>query len=66
MLFRSAGAIVDLEGDATSFSIEASRRLGDHYTLALEMRSFVGLSEDDLLYAFRKDNYLQLELSRYW
>lgn len=61
------GMIYDLDGNATSLSLEASRRLGNNWKLALEYRGNSGVKpEEPLLYPIRKDDYLQLELFRYF
>ncbi len=54
------GVIVDADGDARSYSLEASRRIGDRLKFSLEGRVFSGISENDALYGFRQDDYLQL------
>ena len=61
-----AGVVFDRDTGASFLNVEASRRLGDRYTLSVEIRSFVGASEGDLLFGLRKDHYFQLELSRYF
>ena len=61
-----AGVIVDRETQATFGSIEANRRLGDAWKLSLTSR-FVGHVDGiDPLYGFRNDDYVQLELARYF
>ena len=61
-----AGVVFDRDTGASFLNVEASRRLGDRYTLSAEIRSFIGASEGDLLFGLRKDHYFQLELSRYF
>ncbi len=61
-----AGVIVDRENGSTFLNIEASRRFGESYKLALEIRSFLNTAPTDFLYGFRKDNYMRLEISRYF
>ncbi len=58
-------AIFDRETRASSFSLEASRRLGSRWKLAMEARGFAHTS-NDLLSHFRNDDYLQAELSFYY
>lgn len=60
------GVIHDLDGTANSVNIEASRRLGQNWKVALEYRGNSGVDSTDLLYPFRMDDYLQLELFRYF
>ena len=61
-----AGALIDRDSGSTFLNIEASRRLGNRYRLEVELRSFLGASEQDLLYGLRKDHYLQIELAQYF
>lgn len=61
-----AGAFLDLNGEAVVGSVEASRRIGDRYTASLEIRNGMGTAPGDPFHAFRRDGYLQLELSRYF
>jgi hypothetical protein len=74
-----AGLILDDETHERVWSLEASRRLGDSWMLALESRVFAGadsLHADDplaerLLPAdrsapFQRDDYLQFEVTRYF
>ncbi len=60
------GAIVDRETQALLASIEASRRLGENWKLALEARAFHNIPEVDPLFSFSQDSLLQLELTRYF
>ncbi len=60
------GAIVDLNGQGTALFIEASRRVGDRWSVDLELRSFLDIAEEDLLYSFRRDTYGQLSLGWYF
>jgi hypothetical protein len=74
-----AGFIVDHETRERVWSLEASRRLGDSWMLALESRVFAGadsLHADDPLAErllpgersapFQGDDYLQVEVTRYF
>lgn len=60
------GMIHDLDGTANSISLEASRRLGQNWKLALEYRGNNVIESTDLLYPIRMDDYMQLELFRYF
>ncbi len=60
------GAITDLDGSAVSSSVEASRRLGQSWRLALEYRGSSGLEPTDPTYSFRNDDYFQLELGYFF
>ncbi len=58
-------AIVDRQSQTSSYSLEANRRLGDNWKLALEARVFAH-SGGDALAALRNDDYIQAELSFYY
>jgi len=60
-----AGAIIDLDHRGLFSSVEASRRLGETTKLSLELRVFTAEGQD-ALYPLRRDDYLQLELTRYF
>ncbi|MGN7611274.1 hypothetical protein ACQZV8_04220 [Magnetococcales bacterium HHB-1] len=60
------GAAIDLDTQSTIWSIEAERRLGDHYKLTLEGRALTNLAKTDPFYAMRRDHMFQLELARYF
>ncbi|MCR4301164.1 MAG: hypothetical protein NUV51_06095 [Sulfuricaulis sp.] len=60
------GVIDDRRSAARSFNLEASRRLGAHYKLSLELRAFTGAPATDPVFVWRRDDYLQLELARYF
>lgn len=61
-----AGVITDLSNGSRVFSVEASRRFGEHWKLNLEARLFSNIASDDLLTAQRDDDYVQLELAYYF
>ena len=60
------GAITDLHSDATFFNLEASRRLASDWKISIKARAFTGVPDNDLLASFRKDDYAQIELTRYF
>lgn len=60
------GAIVDRDKSTKFYSIEASRRIGDQWKLTLETRLFENVDRKDLLFSFRQDDFLQLELAYYF
>jgi hypothetical protein len=59
------GVIYDLDGKGQSISLEASRRIAENWRVAIEIRSFSGIKNDELIYAIRQDDYALLSLS-YW
>ncbi len=61
-----AGVITDLSNGSRTFSLEASRRFGEHWKLNLEARLFSNIASGDLLAAQRDDDYVQLELAYYF
>ena len=61
-----AGVIYDWESDAKLFNLEASRRLGQDYKLSIQSRGWVDVPPDDLLLPLNRDDYLQIELARYF
>jgi len=60
------GIIADRDSSATSYNLEASRRLGESWTVAFEARVFSGAQAGGALYGFRNDDYLQIELARHF
>ncbi len=60
------GVIFDTETDTHFISAEGSRRLGDKLKLNIEAKAYNGLKPIDLLYSIRNDNYIQVELARYF
>ncbi len=60
------GAIVDRESGATLFSLEASRRISDRWTLELEGRFFTNIRQDDPLAAIARDDHITARLSLYF
>lgn len=60
------GLIIDRATGSSLVSIEMSRRLGERYRLEAEARWFVGAQPDDRMFFFQGDDYVSLELSRYF
>jgi len=60
------GSGYDLKTSETYLNIEAERRLGDDYRLELRARYFTNAVPGDTSYAIENDDYLQLQLSRYF
>jgi len=61
-----AGAIVDADSQATFASIEASRRVGDYWKITMEARAFTNLEPVEPLFIVRDDDYLELQITRYF
>ncbi|MBF0186499.1 MAG: hypothetical protein HQL50_01080 [Magnetococcales bacterium] len=60
------GVITDLDHNATLMNLEGSRRLGDSWKLSLEGRALIDISDKDPLTIWRRDQMVQLELTRYF
>jgi hypothetical protein len=60
------GWVQDANTSARFLFLEASRRFGDHWTLSLELRTFMDQPASDFLYDLRDDDLLQMELSYYF
>lgn len=64
------GVIADVDDESRLYSLEASRRLGENWKLNLEARLFSGLNNNNTsnqsIYALRKADFVQLELSYYF
>ena len=61
-----AGAFVDAEGDSTALNLEASRRIGESWKVELEARLWNGVDGDDPMLPLRRDDYVQLTVSRFF
>jgi len=61
-----AGFITDLDHSDLMLNLEASRRIGNSLKLSVEARAFSNIDNNDPLYSFRKDDYLQAELAWYF
>lgn len=60
------GMILDHNDDTRLLTLESSRRLGQNWKISLEGRAFFNIPATDLLAGVRKDDHLQLELTRYF
>ena len=61
-----AGIAADLNTHELFLNVEAERRIGDNLSVELRLRAFMNAEPDELLYAFERDDYLQLRLSWYY
>jgi hypothetical protein len=61
-----AGAVLDVRTSARLFLIEASRRLGDRFSVEAEVRAFSGAPPTDPLAMLQADDHFQLSLSRHF
>ena len=60
------GYIWDVDSHEYVFSLEASRRLGDSWKLNIEARYYQDQPPTDPLYAFRDDDFIEVELAYYF
>ena len=60
------GFAYDVDTSATFINVEAERRIGENYVLELRARFFSGDGTEDALFAISSDDYMQLQLSRYF
>jgi len=61
-----AGVLIDRNTNAHSFSLEADRRLSDHWTVEAELRISGGLTAEDVSFDARRDNHLQVRATYYF
>lgn len=61
-----AGVIIDRHDHSTMLSIEARRRLDNHWNVELESRWFLNTNENTLLSLLKKDSFVKLHLARYF
>ncbi|KAF0193118.1 MAG: hypothetical protein FD165_221 [Gammaproteobacteria bacterium] len=60
------GAVIDADGDGVLYNLEASRRIGNRWKLGAEARIFSNIPLNSVLSGQRNDDYLQIELARYF
>ena len=60
------GVVVDVKGGGEFFNLEAGRRLGDNWRVDLELRLLIDIAPRDAFYSINRDDYLQLEVSRFF
>lgn len=61
-----AGVIVDRTRGSTLLNVEAERRLGEDWTVDLELRAFFGVPNADPLHPVQQDDHLQVRLARHF
>jgi len=61
-----AGIIQDMNSTATTFSLEASRRLSSHWKISINAFFVFKSSDSDIIYDLRNDDYFQIELFYYF
>jgi len=60
------GVIHDLDNQEFMLSLEASRRFAHHWTASLEVRSFNRVDNNSPLAAIARDDFIQLDITRYF
>ena len=58
-----AGFFTDADTQSVGSFIEASRRLGESWTIDAQVRTFHGTEENRPLYSFRFDDFAQIDLN---
>ena len=61
-----AAVSIDLDNQSRFYSVEASRRLNDDWSLSVEARIFSNMDLLDQGYTLRDDDYVQIELRRFF
>ena len=61
-----SGAVIDVNLGSVAWLIEASRRIGENFTMDLEVRAFSRADAEDPLYFFRRDSFVQLGLQYHY
>jgi hypothetical protein len=61
-----AGVAWDSETGETFFNVEAERRIGDSIALEVRARAFSGAGPQDITYAVLRDDYVQIQLAKYF
>ena len=57
------GVIIDNDHSGEAYSLEAKTRLSDRWTIDVEARIFSNMDEQNGLYSFRRDDFVQLVLA---
>ena len=60
------GYIQDMDDSSKAAILEATRRLGDHWKLSLDVWTFMDLAPGNLYYDLRHDSFARLELAYYF
>lgn len=60
------GVFYDLDNESTSLRLEGSRRIGNGMKVNVEAQVFTNIDAADPLNAFAKDDYIQVELQKFF
>lgn len=61
-----AGVAYDIDTGETFFNLEAERRFGDDIAFELRVRAFSGANPPDLTYALVRDDYVQIQIAKFF
>jgi len=61
-----AGVAYDVDTGETFINVEAERRFGDDIAVELRMRSFAGAQPGDVTWSVSRDDYVQLQIAKYF
>jgi len=61
-----AGVVADVESGGLLYNLEVERRLNERWKLNLELRAFASRGRFDLFSVMDRDDYLSLEIARYF
>lgn len=61
-----AGAFIDLDNQTQSYRVEASRRIGEGLKLNIEAQVFTNVDKNDPFQSFAADDFIQLELQKFF
>lgn len=61
-----SGVVRDISTEATAFSLEGSRRLGQDWKLSVQARAWIDIPPGDPVYAMRNDDFVEFKLARYF
>ena len=61
-----SGAIIDVHFGSVAWLIEASRRMGENFTMEFEVRAASKTDAEDPLHFFRRDSFVQLGLQYHY
>jgi len=61
-----AGVAWDVDTGETFLNVEAERRFGDDVAVELRMRSFSGAKPGDITWSVSRDDYVQLQIAKYF
>ena len=61
-----AGFVVDTDKQSRSFRLEGNRRIGESWKGTIEVQVFTNIDENDVLKSFEDDDYLLLEMARFF